>query len=216
MFRRFIPLLAAVMVAPAIAHQYELGKLVIGHPWSRPTAAGMPMGVAYLSITNNGSEAETLISASSPAAASVQFHQTTIADGMARMRPLAEITVAPGATVKIEPGGIHLMLVDLKAPLEPGKLVPLTLVFRKAGAITVQLAIEARDAPPAAGNATSESMGVVTVRSPSARLVHDARLHLAAGRVAASLGVDNLGNERYSAFHPCSRRTRHAEDSARL
>jgi iron complex outermembrane receptor protein len=169
MFRRFIPLLAALMVAPAIAHQYELGKLVIGHPWSRPTAAGVPMGVAYLSITNNGTAPEVLTGASSPAAASVQFHQTTISEGMARMRPLTEITIAPGATVKIEPGGIHLMLVDLKAPLELGKFVPLTLVFRKAGSITVHLAIEARDAPPAAENALSESMGVVTVvaRRPS-------------------------------------------------
>lgn len=169
MFRRFIPLLAAVLVAPAVAHQYELGKLVIGHPWSRPTAAGMPMGVAYLTITNNGTEPEVLTGASSTQAASVQFHQTTISDGMARMRPLTEITIAPGATVKIEPGAIHVMLVGLKAPLELGKFVPLTLAFRNAGPITVQVAIEARDAPPAAENAMSESMGVVTVvaRRPS-------------------------------------------------
>ena len=169
MFRRFVALLAAVLVAPAIAHQYEVGNLVIGHPWSRPTAAGMSMGVAYLSITNNGTLTEVLTGASSPAADAVQFHQTTISDGMARMRPLTELSIAPGATVKVEPGGIHLMLVGLKAPLESGKSVPLTLEFRHAGRITVQLAIEARDAPPAAENAMSESMGVVTVvaRRPS-------------------------------------------------
>jgi iron complex outermembrane receptor protein len=169
MFRRFIPLLAAVMVAPAVAHQYEVGKLVIGHPWSRPTAAGMPMGVAYLSITNNGPGPEALLSASSPAAASVQFHQTTISEGMARMRPLTEVLIPAGATVRIEPGGIHLMLVDLKMPLESGKFVPLTLEFRTAGKITVQLAVEARDAPPAAENAMAQSLGVVTVmaRRPS-------------------------------------------------
>jgi copper(I)-binding protein len=169
MFRRFIPLLTAILAVPAAAHDYHLGKLAIGHPWSRPTPAGRPMGVAYLSITNNGTEPDALTGASSPAAASVQFHQTTLSDGMARMRPLAEITIAPGATVKVEPGGIHLMLVDLKTPLELGKFVPLTLEFRKAGSITVQLAIEARDAPPAAENSMSESMGVVTVvaRRPS-------------------------------------------------
>ncbi len=170
MFPRFIPLLAAALLAaPAAAHQYELGKLVIGHPWSRPTAPGIPMGVAYLSITNNGTEPDALIGASSPDAASVQFHQTTISEGMARMRPLGEVPIAPGATVKIGPGGIHLMLVDLKAPLEAGKLVPLVLEFRKAGKITVELAVESRDAPPAAENALSESVGVVTVvaRRPS-------------------------------------------------
>ena len=158
MFRRSLPLLAAVLLGvPAGAHQYELGKLVIGHPWSRPTAPGIPMGVAYLSITNNGTGPDALIGASSPAAAAVQFHQTTISEGMARMRPLAEVPIPPGATVKIGPGGIHLMLVDLKAPLEAGKLVPLVLEFRKAGKITVELAVESPDAPPAAENSATRS-----------------------------------------------------------
>jgi len=171
MFRRLIPLLAAgaLCATPASAHQYELGTLVIGHPWARPTAPGMPLGAAYLSITNNGKYADALVAASSPAAARVEFHQTTLADGMARMRPLTEIAIAPGATVKIEPGGIHVMLADLKAPLEPGKPVPLELEFRVAGKLTVELSIEARDAPPAAENAMKESLGVVTVtaRRPS-------------------------------------------------
>jgi copper(I)-binding protein len=162
MFRRFIPLLVAMLVAPAIAHRYEVGKLVIGHPWSRATPAGMSMGVAYLSITNNGAQPEVLTAASSPAAASVQFHQTTISDGMARMRPLTEVTIAPGATVKLEPGAIHLMLVDLKAPLEPGKSVPLTLEFRNAGKITVQLTIDVPGAPPAAKRAASHPQAAVT------------------------------------------------------
>lgn len=157
MFRRFIPLLVAVLVTPVVAHQYQLGKLVIGHPWSRPAAAGVPMGVAYLSIANNGTEPEVLTGASSPAAASVQFHQTTISEGMARMRPLGEVTIAPGATVKFEPGGIHLMLVDLKAPLEAGKPVSLILEFRKAGRITVQLSVENSDLP--ATGATTGSTG---------------------------------------------------------
>jgi iron complex outermembrane receptor protein len=170
MFRRFIPLLAAGLLGgPAAAHQYELGSLVIGHPWSRPTPAGVPMGVAYLSITNHGTERDALIGASSPASSGVQFHQTTISEGMARMRPLGEIEIEPGATVKIEPGGFHLMLVALKAPLAAGKSVPLTLQFMRAGSITVELSIEARDAPPAAETAMSQSLGVVTVvaRRPS-------------------------------------------------
>ncbi len=170
MFRRFVPLLAAGLLAgPAAAHQYELGSLVIGHPWSRPTAAGAPMGVAYLSITNQGTGPDALIGASSPASSGVQFHQTTISEGMARMRPLGEIEIPPGATVKIEPGGFHLMLVALKAPLAAGKSVPLTLQFLRAGSVTVELSIEARDAPPAAETAMSQSLGVVTVvaRRPS-------------------------------------------------
>ncbi len=69
---------------------------------------------------------------------------------MARMRPLSEIPIPAGATVKIEPGGIHIMLVDLKAPLEPGRPVPLELQFRNAGKVKVSLSIEAGDVRPAA------------------------------------------------------------------
>src|SRR5262245_27163594 len=170
MFRRLLPLLAAGLLAmPVGAHQYEIGTLVIGHPWSRPTPAGAPMGVAYLSITNNGTTPDALIGASSPVASGVEFHQTTISEGMARMRPLSEVVIAPGATVKVEPGGIHLMLVNLRKPFELGRNVPLVLEFRVAGRIDVELSIESRDAPPAAENALSESMGVVTVvaRRPS-------------------------------------------------
>lgn len=100
------------------------------------------MGVAYLSISNQGKTADTLVAASTPAAGSVEIHQTTLVDAMARMRPLAGIEIAPGATVKVEPGGIHLMLVDLKAPLAVGQSVPLTLEFRAAGRVTVQLKVE--------------------------------------------------------------------------
>ena len=75
------------LAAAAYAHQYSVGNLVIGHPWSRPTASGMPTGVAYLSITNNGPQQDTLIAASTPAAAHVEFHRTSFEAGMARMRP---------------------------------------------------------------------------------------------------------------------------------
>ena len=100
-----------------------------------------------LTITNRGRQADALIAASTPAAARVEIHHTTLVDGMARMRPLAEIPIPAGATVKIEPGGMHLMLVDLGAPLVAGKPVPLTLVFRVAGRVTVDLAVEAPRAP---------------------------------------------------------------------
>ncbi len=169
MFRRLLAL-ACLLAQVAGAHEYTHGSLTIGHPWSRPTMPGMPMGVAYLSITNRSKAADALIAASTPAAAKVEFHETRIDDGMARMRPLTEIVIGPGKTVKIQPGGIHLMLVGLEAPLELGKSIPLTLEFRAAGKVTVELAIESPDAaPPAAENAMTQTLGVVTVvaRRPS-------------------------------------------------
>jgi copper(I)-binding protein len=142
---------AALLCAAAVsAHEYTAGKIRITHPWARPTVPGMSMGVAYLSLENRGDTEEVLTGASTPAAARVEFHQTTIADGMARMRPLAQLVLPPGQTVKAEPGGVHLMLVDLKHPLEAGTQVPLVLQFRGAGRIEVMLEIEQREVASAA------------------------------------------------------------------
>ena len=141
---RVLPLLLGALALRAFAaqaHEYSIGKIVIGHPWSHPTADGMPMGVAYFTLTNHG-DSDALLSAQTPVAASVEFHQTSIADGMARMRPLTQIDIAAGATVRVKPGGIHLMLVDLKQPLVVGTRVPLTLTFRVAGKVEVQLQVE--------------------------------------------------------------------------
>lgn len=131
--------LAACAPEPKASH-----SLVISDAWTRPTAAGMPMGVAYFTITNGTSSDDVLIAASTPAAARVEMHETSIEDGMARMRPLTGIRVPAGGHVAVAPGGIHLMLVDLSQPLEAGSRVPLVLEFRTAGKKAVELSVEAR------------------------------------------------------------------------
>jgi copper(I)-binding protein len=141
-------LAAAALAVAAHAHQYSVGDLIIGHPWSRPTVSGLQTGVAYLSITNKGTRPDTLIAASSPAAARVEFHLTTFDAGIARMRPANAVVVEPNATITAEPGGLHLMLVDLKSPLVVGSMVPLVLRFETAGEITVQLQVEPMGSTP--------------------------------------------------------------------
>jgi len=149
MFRQCFTLLAAsVLAVAAHAHEYSVGDLVIGHPWSRPTVSGIPTGVGYLSITNNGKQRDTLISASSPAAARVEFHRTTFEAGMAHMSHARAVVIEPNATITAEPGGLHLMLVDLKSPLVVGTTIPLVLRFENAGEITVQLQVEPMGSTP--------------------------------------------------------------------
>ena len=149
MLRHLFALLAVcALAAAAHADQYSIGKLLIGHPWTRPTAAGVPTGVAYLSITNNGSREDTLVAAHTPAAARVEFHRSSFEGGMARMRPAATLVIRPNATLTAEPGGLHLMLVDLKAPLVAGASVPLVLQFKAAGEITVQMMVEPQGSAP--------------------------------------------------------------------
>jgi copper(I)-binding protein len=141
---RFLLAMPAVLVlaATAHAHHFSSGDLVIGHPWSRPTAPGIPIGVAYLSITNHGPKEDVLIGARTPLAAHVEFHRSTLEAGIARMRPVGTLVIAPNTTVTAAPGGLHLMLVDLNSALVAGTSAPLVLRFKVAGEITVQLRVE--------------------------------------------------------------------------
>jgi len=133
----------------ALAHSYKLGSLEIGHPWARATPPTAPTGGGFLTITNKGTAADRLVSASSPAAASVQVHEMKMEGNVMRMRELANgLEIAPGATVTLAPGGLHMMMMGLKAPLKQGEKVPLTLVFEKAGTIDVEIAVEAMGATP--------------------------------------------------------------------
>ena len=148
------PLLAALALilgcsSAVLAHSYKLGALEIGHPWARATPPTAPTGGGFLTITNKGTAADRLVSASSPAAASVQVHEMKMEGNVMRMRELANgLEIAPGATVTLAPGGLHMMMMGLKAPLKQGEKVPLTLVFEKAGTIDVEIAVEAMGATP--------------------------------------------------------------------
>jgi periplasmic copper chaperone A len=147
-FLRRVAWLATIVLATAPhaggADAVRVGSIVISDAWTRPTAAGMSMGVAYFAVRNDGATADAIVSATSPAAARVEFHQTTFTGGMARMRPLAEIAVPAKSAVAVAPGGIHLMLIDLAAPLAAGTRVPLSLRFRRAGRVEISLVVENR------------------------------------------------------------------------
>lgn len=115
--------------------------------WARATPPGVSVAAVYVNVTNAGPSADTLLSASSPVAARVELHQSTVEDGMSRMRPVDGLELPPGKVLKIEPGGLHLMLTGLAQPLVAGTPLLLTLQFRKAGAITLQVDVIPLTAP---------------------------------------------------------------------
>ncbi len=129
----------------ALAHSYKAGEIEIGHPWSRAAPAGVT-GAGFMSFTNKGSTADRLIGARADIARTVEIHSNSMEGGVMRMRPVQAIDIAPGAEVKLAPGGYHLMLIGLKQALAQGQRVPLTLVFEKAGEVRVDLAVEAAGA----------------------------------------------------------------------
>jgi hypothetical protein len=137
--------MAPAFTTPAAAHGFTVGKLTLQHPWTRATAG--KVGAGYTIITNNGTTADQLVSATTPAADKVEFHTMSMDGGVMKMRPLPDgIAIPAGGTAKLAPGGSHLMLIGLKAPLVEGTLVPLTLNFAKAGPVKVELKVEAAGA----------------------------------------------------------------------
>jgi hypothetical protein len=142
--RHLIALTGAIVAAPLAAHGFTVGDLKIGPPWSRETAPGQSAGGGFLTITNNGKQADRLVSATSPAASQVQIHTVSMTGGVMRMRELpGGLEIPAGATVALKPGGFHIMLVGLKAPLKQGTMVPAELRFQRAGKVKISFKVEA-------------------------------------------------------------------------
>jgi periplasmic copper chaperone A len=138
------------------AADYDIGPIHVTEPWARATPKGASAGAAYLTVTNTGSAPDRLNCAASEAAAQCQIHSMSMDNGVMKMRPLADgIEIKPGETVTLKPGSDHVMLMNLKHPLEAGKTVEATLQFEKAGPLKVEFAILAMGAAapgaPAAG-----------------------------------------------------------------
>jgi len=129
--------------SPAHTHHSPTvaGSMRIEQPWSRPTVAAVPVGVVYVHLTNTGTRTDRLLSASSTVAERVELHTSFMDGNLMRMRQLAAVDIAPASTAHLEPGGMHIMLMGLKAPLTQGQTFALTLVFEQAGAVTVQVPV---------------------------------------------------------------------------
>jgi periplasmic copper chaperone A len=135
----FVALLCA---APARAQEVKAGDLVITQAWTRATPNGAKIGGGFLTIENKGSTPDRLIGGSTDAASKIEVHEMAMKDGVMTMRPLDNgLTIDPGKTVKLAPGGYHLMMFDLKDQLKQGDTVPVTLKFEKAGEVNVSLAV---------------------------------------------------------------------------
>jgi hypothetical protein len=135
--------LALLLAAPARAEEVKVGDLVITQAWSRATPGGSKVGSGYLTIENKGSAPDRLIGSFADVADKVELHEMAMDNGVMTMRPLDKgLTVEPVTTVKLAPGGCHLMLLGIKRPLKRGDKVPVTLEFEKAGKVTVSLDVE--------------------------------------------------------------------------
>jgi protein SCO1/2 len=147
-------LLAACLLAAATAGAAEVdprmgpaadaassGSIRVVGAWSRSTAPGASVGVVYFEVINAG-PADTLLAIECPAAEHAEMHATASADGIMKMRPVASVDIPAGGHLSFQPGGLHAMLVGIKQPLKEGARLPLTLVFRRAGKLRFEAAIQ--------------------------------------------------------------------------
>ena len=133
----------AICTNTASAQQVKVGDLVLDHAWARATPGGAKVGGGYLTIENKGTTPDKLIGGSTPAAAKVEVHEMAMNNGVMTMRPVkGGLSIPPGQSVTLAPGGYHIMMMELKRPLKKGDTVPVTLKFEKAGEVKVTFEIE--------------------------------------------------------------------------
>jgi periplasmic copper chaperone A len=145
-------LLAGLLAAPARAQEVRAGDLVITQAWARATPGGAKIGGGYVTVENKGAAPDRLIGGSADIAVKVEVHEMAMNNGVMTMRPLDKgLTIEPGKTVKLAPGGYHLMMFDLKGPLKQGDKVPVTLEFEKAGKVKLSLDVQGIGAQGPAG-----------------------------------------------------------------
>ena len=126
----------------AIADSYKVGDIVIDAPYSRSTPPLAPVGGGFMTITNNGAEADTLVSGTATFSKALEIHEMSMLDGIMKMAELEDGLIIPaGKTVTLRPGSYHLMFIALTEQLKPDERRKATLTFEKAGDIEVEFVV---------------------------------------------------------------------------
>lgn len=134
MMNKLLAFAAAGAAALAFA---QPAPVTVEGAWARASVQGQSGTGAFMTIT--AKEPLTLVGVASPAAGLAELHEMRMDGDVMRMRPVESIAIAPGQPLQLKPGGWHLMLQQLKAPLQPDTKVPVTLTFRTAKGETRKL-----------------------------------------------------------------------------
>jgi periplasmic copper chaperone A len=144
--------LLAIGAGAAYAQNAKVGNIEVAHPWAPVmTDTVLTNSAAYMTLTDRGTAPDELISASSPIAQKVELHVFGVENGVYGMHRVDAIQVSPGtAATVLWPGGAHVMLEGLKQPLKIGESFPLSLTFKTAGELRIQ--VEVRSPPNVVAN----------------------------------------------------------------
>lgn len=150
---------ALAALAPAwaqVSRPSAAAVVKVEQAWVRPSVPGQQGTGGYMKLTAR--EGQRLVGASSPVAGVAEIHEMKMDGDVMTMKPVGTLDLPAGKTVELKPGGLHLMLMDLKRPLAAGSSVPLTLVFKDTRGVErrVETQLQVGHAAPG-GSATSQS-----------------------------------------------------------
>jgi copper(I)-binding protein len=126
--------------AAAMGSMSKMDKMA-GDKGNMSQMGGEGTGAVYVTLSNSGPQADSLVSASSDAAQTVELHEVKSEGGVMKMRPVKSIPVPAGGKVELKPGRYHIMLLGLKHDLKPGEKIPVTLKFEHGGEIPVEATV---------------------------------------------------------------------------
>lgn len=140
MYRILLGLIAALLLqGPASAQDYSIGKIKVSEVWTRVPPQASKVGGGFMTITNTGTTADTLIGGTASISNSFEVHEMAMINGVMSMRELKPgLAIKPGETVVLKPGSFHVMFIDLKEMPAIDKPVKGTLVFEKAGKLSIE------------------------------------------------------------------------------
>jgi len=135
--------LAALLFVGLTVWAAETARIEVADAWARPTVGQGRTSAAYMTIANKSNADDLLKSARTPRAQAVELHETTMTDeGVMLMRKVeGAVPIDAGASLVLQPGGTHLMLLGLQDALRVGEELVLTLEFANAGSVDVVLPV---------------------------------------------------------------------------
>ena len=141
------PIVALAAIISFLASACGTGDdMGVEDPWARPTAPDAETAEFYVQFDNNSGATDLLIDGYSPACGRIEIHRTDTTDGVMSMQraSAADLRVADGDSLVLEPGGLHVMCVDLDEPLVEGEAISLELTFEQTGVLIFDVPIEQR------------------------------------------------------------------------
>ena len=139
-------LFSILLIFGALAVAAGNDPLRVENPQAAETPPGAKTGAVYLDIVNTGSADRLLGAEAGDVAGHIELHTTLLEGNMMRMRKVEAVDLASGATTSLKPGGLHIMLIDIKKQLQAGQDFPLTLRFERAGIMRVSVPVRKREA----------------------------------------------------------------------